>query len=57
MGGCFGNSPEDIHFENQLFRYLDEKSYCEIHDIYYDESKSENGYCPICEKEKELSKK
>ena len=51
MSGCFGGSKEDDYFERQLHGYLSEKSYCEKHNLYYDECWTENGQCPICENE------
>jgi hypothetical protein len=51
MSGCFGNSKEDDYFERQLYNHLSEKAYCEKHDIYYDECRTHNGGCPLCENE------
>ena len=47
----FGGSKEDNYFERQLHDYLSEKSYCEKHNLYYDECRTENGQCPVCESE------
>ena len=51
MSGCFGGSKEDDYFERQLYNHLSEKSYCEKHEIYYDECRTFNGGCPDCEEE------
>jgi hypothetical protein len=37
MSGCFGNSPEDQHFQNQLESYLDSCEHhprCPCHEDY-----------------------
>lgn len=51
MSGCFGGSPFDRHFERQLYDHLSEKSYCEKHDLEFDECKTDFGGCPMCEAE------
>jgi len=58
MGGCFGNSFEDRHFEGQLMRYLDslELVYCDHcgceADVekfeYIDNEEGEWLICPDC---------
>lgn len=47
MSGCFGNSPEDIHFENMLDKYLKEEQESDLEEaesieIEYDIDLSES---------------